>query len=455
MTAFKILAQNPVDHSSVNLIYDTADSSLHYDGGARIGFQKQAEMKAADVFDASSPIGKSREVRTLKIQLGLSCNYECSYCSQRFVPRAGETNPDDVLNFLKNIDANLTLGDGSGVRVEFWGGEPFVYWKTMKPLAEALRAKYPRMAFSTITNGSLLTDDKVDWMFDLGFSFAMSHDGPNMSFRGPDPLDDAETRRVVLRAYKMFAPQGRISFNAMMHAGNTERAPIIKFFQDFTGDMRVTIGEGGVVDAYDAGAEEISFTTLESQFDFRRKTMNEFMGADLRNWQNSAKVQSFVQSIQVGKSFDAISQKCGMDRPENLAIDLNGNVLTCQNVSPVSSNPAGTSHLAGKISSMEDVKVRAATHLSKRKECPSCPVVHLCQGACMFLQGKLWEVSCDNSFTDNIGPFAYAIFKLTGFIPVWIEHPDLPDARKDVFGSMVAHVEKPKKSAFPIPVVAA
>jgi len=28
------------------------------------------------------PLGKSRAPRVLKIQLGLSCNYACSYCSQ-------------------------------------------------------------------------------------------------------------------------------------------------------------------------------------------------------------------------------------------------------------------------------------------------------------------------------------------------------------------------------------
>ena len=455
MTIFKIRAQNPTDNSLLDLVYDTSDSSLKREDGARIGFESQGSFGVADVFDHVSPIGKSRAIKTLKIQLGLSCNYECTYCSQRFVPRAGETNPSDVDDFLANIEQNLKLGDGSGVKVELWGGEPFVYWKTMKPLVERIREKYPAIQFSTITNGSLLTDDKVDWMFDLGFSFAISHDGPNMSFRGPDPLDDPETRRVILRAYKKFAPRGRISFNAMMHAGNTERAPIIAFFQALTGDPAVSVGEGGVVDAYDAGAEEISLTTLEQQFDFRRKAFSEFMGTDLRNWQNSAKVESFVSSIRFGKSFESIQQKCGMDRPDNVAIDLKGNVLTCQNVSTVSSNPAGTSHLAGNIADMESVKVRAATHLSKRKECPTCPVVHLCMGSCLFLQGKLWEVSCDNSYTDNIGPFAYAIFKLTGFIPVWIEHPDLPDYRKDVFGSMMAHPEKPKKSAFPIPVVAA
>ncbi len=32
--------------------------------------------------------GRKGDIKTLKISLGLSCSYECGYCSQRFVPQA-------------------------------------------------------------------------------------------------------------------------------------------------------------------------------------------------------------------------------------------------------------------------------------------------------------------------------------------------------------------------------
>ena len=453
MALFVIKAQDPNNNREIQLNYDTGDSSLTDETGKKIGFFKQRDYVDAVVFDKDTPVGKSEKPKILKIQLGLSCNYECSYCSQRFVPRAGETNPDDISDFLNNIEKNLNLGTGLNLKIELWGGEPFVYWKTMKPLVEKLHEKYPEARFSTITNGSLLTDDKIDWMYTMGFGFAISHDGPAMKYRGPDPFDDPETRRVILRAYKMFKPEGRISFNSMMHGENTAREPIIQFFKDFTGDENVNIGEGGLVDAYDDDAAAISLITKKQQFDFRRTAVQEFLTVPLFNWNNSDKVQKFLETISSGKPYSAITQKCGMDNPDNLAVDMKGNVLTCQNVSIVSKNPAGTSHLAGNIADIKNVKVAAATHLNNRKECPTCPVVHVCQGSCMFLQGDLWKVSCDNAYSDAIGPFAYGIYKLTGFIPVWIEHESLPDYRKDVFGSMVEHKET-KKKPFPIPVVA-
>mgnify|MGYP000654208893 CR=1 FL=1 len=126
------------------------------------------------------------------------------------------------------------------------------------------------------------------------------------------------------------------------------------------------------------------------------------------------------------------------------ALGLNGNVLTCQNVSPVSTNPAGISHKLGHISDLSSTRLDSATHWSDRKECPNCPVVHICKGACMFLSGPLWDASCDNAFSDNIIPFCIAIEEITGCIPEYIEGP-LREDRKDIFWWVKGKPEKVRK----------
>ena len=55
-------------------------------------------------------------------------------------------------------------GQGAGVKIEFWGGEPFVYWKLLKPLGEAVKARYPNAQLSIVTNGSLFDDEKLAWV---------------------------------------------------------------------------------------------------------------------------------------------------------------------------------------------------------------------------------------------------------------------------------------------------
>jgi uncharacterized protein len=45
-----------------------------------------------------------------------------------------------------------------------------------------------KQKLSVITNGSILSDEIIDWLMMLDFAVAISHDGPGQSVRGPDPV---------------------------------------------------------------------------------------------------------------------------------------------------------------------------------------------------------------------------------------------------------------------------
>jgi uncharacterized protein len=177
-----------------------------------------------DPVSPDNPAAKSRYIRTLKIQMGLKCNYACSYCNQASQPHEVQGDIGDVHTFLRKLPLWFdggSDGEGSGVRIEFWGGEPLVYWKVFRVLAGALRSAYPKARFNIITNGALLDDDKIEFLDTLGFSVGISHDGPAMRFRGPDPLDDPTQRAAIRRLYDRLRPWGRIGFNAVLHKHNT------------------------------------------------------------------------------------------------------------------------------------------------------------------------------------------------------------------------------------------
>ena len=397
---------------------------------------------------------KSLTPRVIKIQLGLSCNYSCSYCSQRFIERPPATSKKDIDAFLQRLDV-LDLREEAGLKIEFWGGEPLVYWKTMKPLAEAIREKYDwdnPIKFSVITNGSLLTDEISDWLYDMGFSMAVSHDGPAQHVRGEDPFLDPEKKAVLMRLYKKMKPENRISFSAMLTPGNISRKAVHNWFIDFIGDPNVNLSEGELVDAYDDGGIDASISTNAEHFEFRKTSFNDIrsnngyigFGGVLQ------KVDTFIESVLDAKNGEFTGQKCGMDRKDTLAIDLNGNVITCQNVSAVEVAPNGKSHLAGNLSDMAAVKVEGARHWSERKECTECPVLQLCKGSCMFLEDERREVSCQSSYSDNVSLFALGIEKIAGLIPVFIDSPNLPDNRKDIWGDILQHPKNTRRKTIKI-----
>lgn len=433
------------DGQKILLHYDNQLSTLTWQDGTPMVPVQPGSFRDATVVSVNQP-GRKGQVRILKISLGLSCNYECSYCSQRFVPHADSSNPADIEPFVSQLmDAMIEPPE----RIEFWGGEPFVYWKTLKPLAERLRHLYPQASFNIITNGSLLDIEKNEWLDRLGFGVGLSHDGPGYHARGADPLDDPEKRAAIMDLYARLHPQGRISVNAMLHADNRSRAHVQAWLQERFG-QDVPIGEGAFIDPYDDGGLASTFQTTADHISFRAMAYKELRLGMAANFDvGQQKITDFVQSIRTARPASALGQKCGMDKADNIAVDLHGNVLTCQNVSAAAIAPNGHPPGIGHLSNLQAVKMRTATHWSKRKDCANCPVLQLCKGSCMFLEGKLWDAGCDAAYSDNIPFFAAAIEFLTGCIPYYIEG-DFREDRTDIFGQLKPPSEKVAKRVIPI-----
>lgn len=450
MALFRLLVVSDAHRAPRWMLYDNETSSLTWEesgepvlvNGERLDVNPDAIVSWSDsptlTQHPSTPGKKSRNAKAIKISLGLSCNFSCTYCSQRFVPHADNTSRKDAEAWLEKLPSWYDGGEngfGRGTTFEFWGGEPLLYWAKVKHLAIGIRAAYPDAEFSIITNGSLLDEDKNLFLDSMGFSVAVSHDGPGQHVRGPDPLEDPKSRESILALYRRLKPSGRFSFNAMLNRENLDRAAIRRFFVDLTGDEDVPIGEGGFIDAYDQDAVGLSLTgTLEDRQRIRRDWHRQIMQGQAANFISvTDKMRDFAFSLIHSRPAAALGQKCGMDKAENIAVDLKGNVVTCQNVSAVSKNPAGQAHKIGHVDRFEDIALKTATHWSFREECLSCPVLQLCKGSCMFLTGELWDVSCNNAYDDNVALFAATIHATTGWLPIRIEGPQRAE-RFDIFG---------------------
>lgn len=458
---FEILAERSVNDKK-KFYYDNSKNSLTSEDGFTFKMDNTNHSDyAVTPFSKHTPLKKSKQITKLKIQMGLSCNYSCDYCSQKFVERPPETSKKDIEDFLKKLEV-LDFREEDGLSIEFWGGEPFVYWKTMKPLAEALMDKFSswkqKPKLSVITNGSILTRDICAWLYYMGFYVSISHDGPGQSVRGPDPYEDPENKKNVLEFYKLMKPLGRISFNAMLNSKNKSRKEIHEWFINFTGDPTVPLGEGSLVDAYDNDGLNNSLSTKQEHFKFRQEAFNDIYSNDgyIGFGTILQKIDEFTSSVLNQHPSSQLGQKCGMDNERVLAIDMKGNVLTCQNVSAVETAMNGESHLGGNLDDYENVSIKSATHWANRDECSKCPVLHMCKGSCMFLDGKYWKTTCDNAYSDNVALFAVSFQKITsGYIPVYINSDVLPPERKDIWGTMISHTEDKKRTVIPIVAVSA
>ncbi|TYO65536.1 radical SAM protein [Bradyrhizobium hipponense] len=399
------------DGEVVPLFYDQHTSRLMDQNGWRaIDFTGHQLLESAPTerrkfiaVDYDQPGKKVREVTKLKIQLGLGCNYSCAYCLQAAqIHKAAASSTRDASEFLSNIDNWIGAPEGME-KVELWGGEPLLYWKKIEVLAPALKEKFPNARFSIITNGSLLTREIVDQLKAWDFSVSISHDGPGQHIRGDDPFEDPHKFAFIQYAFKQLHP--RFSFNSVLTPASHDVSAIIDWFQDYFPGCNVAFE--GVVHSYAADASSIfTIEQLEQFSDMLSRQLVD--GSALRSPAMADKLRRAMTSLVNERSSDTLFQKCGMDTPEYLAVDLKGNVMTCQNVG------ANGNHKIGHVDDFESIALNTSRHWSKRAECQSCPVLQLCQGACMYQGGDNWTHSCNAEFYYNLAFLRVALYGLTG-----------------------------------------
>ena len=355
------------------------------------------------------PLGKSRAPRLLKIQLGLSCNYACSYCSQAFqIADATVSKLSDVEHFLTELDGWIAQAPE---KIELWGGEPFLYWAKIKRLVPALAARFPRAAFSIITNGSLLDREKLDFIAEHDIAITISHDGPGQHLRGPDPLDDPD-KRCWIEALLAERP-GRTGFNAVLTREHHDLRALKAWFAEKVWPD-IFVGLEGVVNVYDAATAIGTGRFEPTELNSLTRSIFEALVEDPNAFGLGERINEFYASIQSRRPIEALGQKCGMDSPDAIAVDLRGNVMTCQNTG------AKGVHKIGHVAEFEAIALDTATHFAFRAECMACPVVQLCKGSCMFLEGEFFKQSCANEFAFNMGIMMAAVWHLTGMVVVGI-----------------------------------
>jgi uncharacterized protein len=356
------------------------------------------------------PLGKSRAPRILKIQLGLSCNYACSYCSQAFqIADATVSKLADVEHFLAQLDGWITDAPEA---IELWGGEPFLYWSKIKRLIPALAERFPGATFSIITNGSLLSREKLDFIAAHDIAITISHDGPGQHLRGPDPLDDPE-KRAWIEALLAERP-GKTAFNALLTRDCHDLRALKAWFADKVGPD-VFVGLEGVVNVYDAATAIGTGRFEPAELNSLTRSIFEALVEDPNAFGLGERIDEFYASIQRRRPIEALGQKCGMDREDTIAVDLRGNVMTCQNTG------AKGVHKIGHVDDFDAIALDTATHFAFRPECMSCPVVQLCKGSCMFLEGDFFAQSCANEFAFNFGIMMAAVWHLTGMVVVAVK----------------------------------
>ncbi len=129
----------------------------------------------------------------VKIFLGSSCNFNCKYCIQNKLENEVQCQPDyeRIRNYLIKKKPTVAI---------LWGGEPLLYWDNFVKTAKMVKEILPDCHLTTISNGSLLTQDKVDFINEYNIGYGISCDGRHTAkLRGRNVLEDEKIRSLFLQ----------------------------------------------------------------------------------------------------------------------------------------------------------------------------------------------------------------------------------------------------------------
>lgn len=112
----------------------------------------------------------------LNIFLGYACNFSCSYCLQELDAPDASRKKHPVEPFIESV---VPFVKKNGIkRIDYWGGEPFLYWDQIEAIHTAFEKESVEFDFVRITtNGSLLKPEHIKKLNDWRFYVVVSDHG--------------------------------------------------------------------------------------------------------------------------------------------------------------------------------------------------------------------------------------------------------------------------------------
>lgn len=332
---------------------------------------------------------KNNKPYWVRILFGQACNYSCEYCLQKDIGNPDERSKiettDKFIEQLSKLDLS-NLG-----KIDLWGGEPFLYWKSIVPVMEEFDRE--GLTWYIATNGTPLMMKHVEFFSKLKgrVEIGISHDGPGHErLRGEEFL---HKKVEVLQALQKL-DNVSFSFNPVITNSNYDLFEINKFFSDYCKEANIDISKIGIGmtlgrnhDYEDCGENSSKHHLYGESLQHFKEILDEYMfqcheqfiEKKPRGLLNNALFTGGTGAVAFAKSLreqvlPTVTTSCGVDDSSVLSVDISGNVRVCPHVDE--------SFISGSLDDISSVRLKNLDLDRYEKHCNSCSVYRLCKSNC-------------------------------------------------------------------------
>lgn len=341
------------------------------------------ELALEGLFSPALPLppvpSKPLPLRTMVLHLAQDCNMACTYCYADEGKYGGPRKSMPAAVAERALDYLMTHGDEK-VHVTFFGGEPLMNWPVLRQAVELGEAKAKacgkRISFSFTTNGSLLTEERVDWLAEHRVGVSVSLDGPddlqdaNRPFRGGAPSATVVRPKVaMLLARHRTRPVGA---RVTLTHGNTDA---IRIFDHLIGMGFAEVGLSPVT-SDDPAIFLDDAETRQLLADMATLAERAVAAAVENRYLGFSNVINLWQELYAGtrKSY-ACGAGLGM-----LSVSVDGVFAPCHRFNGDEDLRFGD--LASGLDRARHAKFLAEVHLDAKPGCKTCFAQSLCSGGC-------------------------------------------------------------------------
>ena len=368
----------------------------------------------------------------MRIDFGKACNFKCKYCMQKGIEKeVQDYNNINIDELCESIIYVFKISKKEKLSINFFGGEPLLYWDYIKNIVQILKMSdiKEKVSFCIITNGSLFNGEIANFCIKYSIFVTLSYDGiDGQKLRGLDPLEPRTESYYSFLYFNRIRPD-LLNFNPVLTRNNYNILNIYRYISNRM-HCKIRIGEGtlctpssmnddfSVID--ESSLEECSNVIVSIGINrlFQRFYMYSEMFVEL--YKNCIKHQP-VELKGRCNAFSDFPYVIELDGTIKRCATANKNFLfqpniinECGNIIDIYRNRYNVEQI---IAILEDKPYSWINN----ENCLNCPYTVTCRGCCPVLttDQNIFDISCKQSI--YLSQAFFALFlqvlypKMTGF----------------------------------------